>query len=198
VNTCTEETIFVSYTQTTASLDHVRGLQNAIEGVSRLRYTLAHEDAHLAFGRNATGMTAIFGAFKWLAGIYQVDRWQQTLTADELVAGASLDQDQHLGIGFGGLRVSSVVALQTASIMLAIRADAFPPVDRTALLRLVDGILTALCLTLILVLAALARRPDRLTFVLVMLAACLRYGRREEPDDHAFLPKVDIGHRRGE
>ena len=189
MNTCTEETIFVSYTQTTASLDHVRGLQSAIEGVSRLRYTLAHEDAHLVLGHNATGMTAIFGVFKWLAGIYRVDRWQQTLTADELLAGASLDQDHHLGIGFGGLR--------ERPIMLAVRPDAFPPVDRAALLRLVDGILTALCLTLILVLAGLARRPDGLTFVLVMLAACLRYGRREEPDDHAFLPKADIGHRRG-
>jgi hypothetical protein len=181
--------VFISYTQTTASFDHVGGLQSAIQGVSRLRYTLAHEDMHLVLGHNATGMTAIFGMFKWLGDIYQNGGWQRTLTADELLAGAPLGQDHHFGIGFGGLR--------ERPIMLAVRPDAFPPVDRAALLRLFGGILTALCLTLILVLAALARRPDGLTFVLVMLAACLRYGRREEPDDHAFLPKVDIGHRQG-
>ena len=62
---------------------------------------------------------------------------------------------------------------------------------------MLDGILAALCLMFVLVLAALARRPDGLIFVLVMLAACLRYGRREEPDDHAFLPKADTGHRQG-
>src|SRR5215813_4666631 len=37
-------------------------------------------------------------------------------------------------------------------------------------------------------LAAFSRRPDTLTFVLVLLAACLRHGRREEAGDHAFLP----------
>ena len=53
--------IFFSYTHTPASLDHVRDLRSAIEGVSRLRYTLAHEDAHLLFGPNATGMTSVLG-----------------------------------------------------------------------------------------------------------------------------------------
>jgi hypothetical protein len=184
VNTCTEETIFVSYTRTTASLDHVRDLRSAIESVSRLRYTLAHEDAHLVFRHNATGMSGFLGILR--SG---VDEWRRVALppSDAILASTALDQ--HPGHGF--------VDLPGIRFLLALQEDVFSPDSNAALLRMLDGILAALCLMLVLVLAALAQRPDGLTFVLVMLAACLRYGRREEPDDYAFLPKVDIGHRQG-
>ena len=38
------------------------------------------------------------------------------------------------------------------------------------------------------------RRPK---FVLAILAICRRYGHREEPDDHAFLPMHPYGCHRG-
>jgi hypothetical protein len=60
--------------------------------------------------------------------------------------------------------------------------------SRVGLLRVIDGILAALRLLLVLVLTALSQHLDALTFVLVMLAVCLRYGRRTEPGDHAYLP----------
>ena len=69
--------IFFSYTHTPASLDHVRDLRSAIEGVSRLRYTLAHEDAHLLFGPNATGMTSVLGMLRWVTGATRVDEWRR-------------------------------------------------------------------------------------------------------------------------
>lgn len=68
------------------------------------------------------------------------------------------------------------------------REGALPRETRGALLRLFIGILVAVYLMLRLVLAALTRHPDALTFVLVMLASCLRHGRHDEPDDPAFLP----------
>lgn len=70
---------------------------------------------------------------------------------------------------------------------LTFQDDALPT-GSTAFLRFIDGSLAALRLMLVLVLATLSQQLDALDFVLVILAACLRYGRREEPDDHAFLP----------
>jgi hypothetical protein len=54
------------------------------------------------------------------------------------------------------------------------------------LLRLVDDIRAVLRLMLIRVLSALSRRPDRLDFVLILLASCRSYGHRGEPADHAL------------
>lgn len=56
------------------------------------------------------------------------------------------------------------------------------------LIRFLDGILAALSLLLLAVLTALSGHVDLLVFVLVLLAACLRYGRRDEPAAHPFLP----------
>lgn len=55
---------------------------------------------------------------------------------------------------------------------------------RGRLLRLVDGIRAALCLVLMLVLAALAHRPDAGYLTLVLIAVSRHFGRRGEPDDH--------------
>lgn len=57
-----------------------------------------------------------------------------------------------------------------------------------AFIRFLDGILAALCLMLMIVLAVLAKRPAVIPFALVILAACLHYGRREEPAEWLFLP----------
>jgi len=74
------------------------------------------------------------------------------------------------------------------AFQLTFQEDALPAGSTAAFLRFIDGILAALRLMLVLVLTALSQQLDALDFVLVILAACLRYGRREEPDDHAFLP----------
>ena len=71
-------------------------------------------------------------------------------------------------------------------VILVLRAGV-PSIYRDGLVCMVDGIRTALCLVLILVLAALTRRPKLVSFLLVLLAVCLRYGHRSEPDDH-LLP----------
>lgn len=57
-----------------------------------------------------------------------------------------------------------------------------------AMVRLTDSMLSAIRVRLARLLAALGRRLDRLAFGLVILAACRRYGRRSEPDDHVVLP----------
>jgi hypothetical protein len=75
-----------------------------------------------------------------------------------------------------------------AGAILSLSADIFLPEHKATILRLLDGILAALCLVLVLVLAALSQQSNALNFVLVMLAACRRYGRRSEPDGHTFLP----------
>ena len=73
-------------------------------------------------------------------------------------------------------------------LWLAVVENLFSVDSKATLLHLIDSMLAALCLLLVRVLAALSRRPDVLTFVLIMLAACLRYGRREEADDYSSLP----------
>ena len=102
--------------------------------------------------------------------------------SDAILASTALSQDQHPGYGF--------VDLPGIRFLLALQEDVFSPDSNAALLRMLDGILAALCLMFVLVLAALARRPDGLMFVLVMLAACLRYGRREEPGDPRLAAQV--------
>jgi hypothetical protein len=150
-----------------------RDLRRGIEDVSRLRYDLAHENAHLQLpGANSTGMTAYLAAFEWLAAAARPDKWRWLLSPDADPASALLAQQPDTGPWL--LRTS--------------RADSLLRRSRVALLRLLDGILGALCLMLVRVQTALSRHPDALMFVLIMLAACLRYGRREEPGDHAFLP----------
>jgi hypothetical protein len=57
---------------------------------------------------------------------------------------------------------------------------------RDGLLSMVDGIRAVLRLLLVLVLAALAGRPDIVAFLLVILAVCLCFGYRGEPDDHVL------------
>ena len=160
-----------------------RDLRRGIEDVSSLRYTLAHENAHLELesqGRNFTGMTSVLAASQWLASVAWIDERPQVPSTDAAPASARLAQNQITGHG--------LVGLPGPRLLLAFRQDVLPSDNRSAFLRLLDGILAALHLMLVRVLAALSRHPDALTFVLVMIAACLRYGRRSEPDDHPFLP----------
>jgi hypothetical protein len=77
-------------------------------------------------------------------------------------------------------------------LVLTLRAGTFVSGIRNTFLRLLDSILAALCLMLVRARNGLSARPNALTFLLVMLAACLRYGRHSEPDDHAFLPPPPI------
>jgi len=72
-----------------------------------------------------------------------------------------------------------------SGVMLALQGDAASSY-RDGLLRLVDGIRAVICWLLVLVLAALTRRPDVVAFLLVLLAARLRFGRRGESDDHVL------------
>lgn len=173
---------------TSPALDHVGDLRRSIGHVSRLRFTLAHENAHLLLldghGSNQSGAAAfidvlhLFGSAAWGAA---EGWWPNGLQADAGPAGtAQLPRDQYTGPEFGGRRGPLV--------RLTFRENVLRPGSRTALLRFIDGILAALCLMLVLVLTALTRHLDALTFALVILAACFRYGRREEPDDHGSLP----------
>lgn len=62
---------------------------------------------------------------------------------------------------------------------------------RHGLRRFVDGILAALRLVIVVVLAALSHLATALTFLLVMLATVRHYGHRGEPDGH-FLPALAV------
>jgi hypothetical protein len=80
----------------------------------------------------------------------------------------------------------SVLPTEPASrILLLLDFDALPEL-RGNLIRLIDGIRAALCLVLVLVRAALARRLDAPSFLLVLIAISRRYGRRDESDDDAL------------
>ena len=166
---------------------HAGDLRRGIEDVSRLRNTLAHEDAHLQLesrSPNFTGMTVILGGIDWLTVTAWLLERPQGPSTDAVSASAPLAQYEGTEHGFARLPGSR--------LLLAFREDVLLRDNGNALLRLFDGILAALRLALVLVLAALSQHPDALIFVLIMLAACLRYGHRGEPDDHALpaLPSI--------
>ena len=158
--------------------------RHALGVATRLRNSLAHETAHelldlplpVIFGINNSGMSSVFYVVKYLSGI-SVDEPISVRTTDLSPADAPFLRNQN-----------AVDRLRSQSLNpMARRVEVFIRVARSALLRLLDGIITALCLVLMFALAALARLPHGLAFILVMLAACLRYGRRDEPADR-ILP----------
>jgi len=61
---------------------------------------------------------------------------------------------------------------------------------RRGLLRLIDGIIAALYLSLLRVLAALSRDPPACDHALALLAASRRFGDRGSPDDHDAFPAL--------
>jgi hypothetical protein len=160
-----------------------RDLRRSIDDVSSMRYTLAHENAHLELESrrpNFTGMTAILGAVDVLADATRIGERPQVPSTDDVLASALHVHNEVTWHRF--------IGLQGQGFMLTFREDVLPPDGRRKFLRLLDGIFAALCLMLVRVLAAMSQHPDALTFVLVVLAVCLRYGRRSESDDHAFPP----------
>lgn len=187
--------------------DHVRDLQCWIEAASRLRYRVAHEFAHVPFvdshhEQNRTGSTALIESTQWLSRLVAAENW---LTVPPIDAGSDSMAPLSLlnGTGFGARsdsttapvwsrllphRQHAMQALGWVDSFLAFQRDVPSAGSRAGLLRVIDGILAALRLLLVLVLTALTRQLNARTFALVMLAVCLRYGRRTEPDDHTFLP----------
>ena len=69
---------------------------------------------------------------------------------------------------------------------------------RQDLIRLLDGIRSALRLALIRFRAALMRRPVAHCFLLVLLAVSRHYGRRGEPDAHLLPARTPMAVARGE
>lgn len=95
--------------------------------------------------------------------------------------------DDLVQLGLTLLKIHKLLRLtQPSRIRVTIDLDRLPE-QRENLLLLLDGIRAALHLRLVLVLAALARRPDVRNLVLVLVAASRCYGHRSEPDDH-LLP----------
>jgi hypothetical protein len=161
---------------TCAHVTSPRGLRREIESLARLRSDLAHENAHLQLevlhGVNSTGLTGILEALKLLSGVAWLDERPQVPSSDADPVGALFEQRQDVG----------------RQVPPPAREAALPRDGRAALLHLLDGTIATLGLALVCVLAGLSHRPDALMFVLIMLAVCRRYGRREEPANHAFLP----------
>lgn len=56
------------------------------------------------------------------------------------------------------------------------------------LLRLIDGILAALCLLVVRILSALSQISDAVPYVCMVIATSHRYGRRDEPASLRSLP----------
>jgi hypothetical protein len=82
--------------------------------------------------------------------------------------------------------ISVLVALARAvvGIRVSTRDKRLVQDYRDGLRRFIDGILAALRFMVIMVLAALSRRPQAPAFLLVLLAAARHYGHRSEPDGH--------------
>jgi hypothetical protein len=188
-------------------------VRHLIDELSDLRHNLLLLDSatHLTLDcpqpQNLSGSAALIEGIQLLAGVTPVDDWLPLLSAGVAPASTGLTSPCDEMLFSSWSRLTSAPArmsnkaqsflcadaaefggLPAPRIVLTFQVDVPPRDNRAALLRLLDGILSALCLMLVLVLAALSRQPNALAFVLVILAVCLRYGRRSEPDGHAFLP----------
>lgn len=199
---------------TEPDMDHARDLRRAILSLSRQRFDLAHECAHLlveddvaAFtecpeyaggaGRTTSALWLFapleFGsnAAPALDQISIKPAWWPTTSAPIGPNASLLHSYRHLTAPWGPDDPNAWYrpsAIHERSIRLVDLPGVSSAVSSAALIRLIDGILAALGLILMRVLAALTRQPDAPILVLVMLAACLRFGRREEPEDGSFLP----------
>jgi hypothetical protein len=192
---------------TSPKRDHVRDLRGSIEGVSRLRYSLAHECSHLMLAdshneRNCTGLTPVIASLRLATGLVTTAERLAVSPADARSASATpasrlkatelrSERDSTTALAWTmplTHRQHTVPRLSWVCVQQTFQRDVPSANSRVGLLRVIDGILAALHRQLAVVLTALARHLDTLSFVLVMLATCLRYGRRAEPGDHAFLP----------
>lgn len=174
-------------------------VRHRIDTLSDLRHDLLLFDSATSLSLdypkpNFTGAMAILEAVHLLAGAARVNVWLQPSSAGTVPARTALsppiDEPPFSPRWYppnGAVEIATQ-AHEAMHVLLRFQEEALPPDNTVALLRLLDGILAALGLMLIRVLAALGRQPDALTFVLVMLATCLRYGRREEQDGDTFLP----------
>lgn len=201
--------------ESSADQDHISDLQRSIGKLSTLRnnFSQAHEIGHLALEHrepNRTGMVAYHESLKWLAGIERlaVADWLTAPSADAVLSigpvalplaepPSSLSPWQ-IRTAIRMFRQEQSVLDQSfehwrarppgfGSIRVLFRGGSLLADSWIASLSLIDSLLRVFhCMMALRV--AISRRPGILTFVLLLLAVCLRYGRREEPDDHAFLP----------
>jgi hypothetical protein len=180
----------------------------------RKTFTQIHELAHhvlIQVGDNETGMTALSDACALLLQVARpsaVERPSSLLGTSTLPIdpGRSLPRGvpkfyqpswltEGLSRSFAQTPESPVSPAQRVKLKTArpdqtlLRFIAQLIADlAAALVRMVDNMLAAMHVTLARLVAALARDPNLLALVLVILAVCRRYGRRSEPDDHAVLP----------
>jgi len=187
--------------ETSSARNNARSLRHSIAELSELRrtFTRAHELAHSELSQSEpvnpspvstdkSGSRRPHVTFK-LKGPLEVGGTPQPSPADTDSAKVTLGSTAYpspWSNALSGLSASEL-SLRSGDTLWAEMA---PSVGRDLkriyplLVRLIDGKLAALFIAL----TVLSRHPNALSFVLVMLAACLRYGRREEPDDHAPMP----------
>jgi hypothetical protein len=115
------------------------------------------------------------------------------ITPDAVVAAHASDADP-------GSIIAALVA--SAHGVIDIRVTTCDPVlvkdHREGLRRLIGGILAALRLVLVMVLAALSHQAQAPTFLLVMLATTRHYGRHGDGDSHLLCaPALQIQRRKG-
>lgn len=192
----TDKVVMTHLAATPSVLGQVSTLRQGIADASRLRYSLLHENAHLLLtstssltldcSPNHTGMTTVMESAWWLAELIRTDA-SLTGAFDETPATAPWSRRIGAPVDMTAYAQSSDKRY-CPPVLRTFRMLVLPPENKAALVRLLGGILAALSLILILVLTALTRHPNVLTLVLVMLAACLHFGRRGEPDDHGSLP----------
>ncbi len=105
------------------------------------------------------------------------------------VVGSAAEAVAHRPVG-DVLSVFPIVPSAVASVLARVCVGHPPRLVRDALeglLRFLNGIVASLSLLLVLLLAALSRLVNVVVFVLMVIAVCLRYGRRQDSPSHAFL-----------
>jgi hypothetical protein len=190
----------------------VRELRNHVNSLAQLRNSLVHgnspavltyatldTDIDDSWGWVRNVLTAARESEQWSAGLQRAVEWCRVHRPHDIPANPSLtiSRDETMWSGQWspsiGIEVGVADHAQWSGGFCSrlLPGTLYPSLARlesvAALVRLLDGILAALCLLLVLVLTAVTRRPDGLIYVLIMLAACLHYGHRGEPDDRSFL-----------
>jgi hypothetical protein len=189
----------ISVVAVTSCLGSGIELDRSIAALSsyRRRYELAHELGHLTLechGPNQSGMSSIFECLRWLSS-------EQGLFAEDRLALPSMDVAPVNAMSpLALLPPRTIASRQPALVQRAGRInrsshtiqvlfrESSPLAERwAAFVGLIDNLLSVFRCMKALLRAAVPLHPDVLAFVLVMLAACRRYGHRSEPDDHGSL-----------
>jgi hypothetical protein len=200
---------------TSARQDHITDVRRSVQVLKALRsnFELGHEVGHVTLTfhvPNRTGMAATSNALQLFNSMHltPIADWP-TIPAIEVIQSISTPEIPRLSLPSEHLQSWQIQAAYMFAWHEFVRLDLDDSLDRgrtsgrmrvlfregaliadnwLTSLRILDSMLRVFCCTVALRVVSRQRLNIRV-YVLVLIAVCQRYGHREDPADHHFLPE---------